>query len=201
MSDPKRTQMGSFTGAATGIPVVGSQGDHVFSITVSGSGTVSATVQLQGSNDLVGWVSMGTLAAAGPNVGAQTVAMSSTYAYWRAVVADVTAGAVVTVVASTEYGLAGPGTSLLLTVSREAIPVDSGATLELSAGVTYTLTSSVLLPDGVILVGPASGTATIAVANSATINGGTSAVTITAGQVWAAIPRKSNPAAFVAKGT
>lgn len=85
--------------------------------------------------------------------------------------------------------------------SRAALVTDNGGTWELANGGTYTLTDAVALSAGVTLMGPASGTATIAVTGSATINGGTSSVTISAGQCYACIPRPSNAAAFVVKGS
>lgn len=85
--------------------------------------------------------------------------------------------------------------------SRTALAADSGAMLELAASVTYTLSDAVALPGGVTLMGPASGTAAIAVTGSATINGGTTSVTISAGQVYVALPRATNAAAFVVKGS
>lgn len=77
---------------------------------------------------------------------------------------------------------------------------DNGATLELAAGVTYTLADTASLPAGVVLLGPVSGTATIAVSGAATINGATTSISVNAGQVYSIIQRKSNPAAFLAKG-
>lgn len=85
--------------------------------------------------------------------------------------------------------------------SRAALAADNGATLELSNGVTYTLTDAVPLPAGVVLMGPASGSATIAVTGTATINGGTSSVTVAAGSVYSALPRATSPSAYVVKGS
>lgn len=85
--------------------------------------------------------------------------------------------------------------------SRTALASDNGGTFELASGVTYTLDSAVPLPAGVILIGPASGSATIAVAGSATINGGTTSVTVSAGQAYTAIPRATSAAAYVVKGS
>lgn len=91
--------------------------------------------------------------------------------------------------------------AVILAESRPALASDSGATLELSAGVTYTLTDAVSLPAGVVLIGPASGTATIACTGSATINGATSSITVSAGQVYSVIPRASVASAYIAKGS
>lgn len=87
-----------------------------------------------------------------------------------------------------------------LATSRAALAADNGATLELANGVTYTLTDAVALPAGVIWIGPASGSAVVAVTGSATINGGTTSITIAAGEVYSGLPRATNPAAFVVKG-
>lgn len=88
-----------------------------------------------------------------------------------------------------------------VTTSRTALPYDNRQTLELADGVTYTLSDGVALPEGVTLMGPASGTATIAVSGSATTNGATADITISAGEVYVALPRVSAPAAFVVKGS
>ncbi len=90
---------------------------------------------------------------------------------------------------------------ILVPSSRSALASDNGQTLELANGVTYTLTNAVALPAGVTLMGPASGSATIACAGTATINGGTSSVSVAAGTVYAAVPRPSSAIAFVVKGS
>lgn len=94
---------------------------------------------------------------------------------------------------------AGAGT-VLVTSSRLALATDNGATLELTSGVTLTLTNAVLLPQGVNILGPASGTATIAVADAATINSSTSPVTVAANQAYTALPRSGSSVAFLVKG-
>ena len=83
--------------------------------------------------------------------------------------------------------------------SRSALASDSGNKLELANGVTYTLTDAVALPADVVLLGPEPGSATIAVTGTATANGTTSNITISAGQVASIISRPSNPAKFVVK--
>lgn len=85
--------------------------------------------------------------------------------------------------------------------SRSALASDNGTTLELASGVTYTLTNAVSMPAGVVLLGPASGSATIACTGSATINGATSSITVSAGQVYSAIPRATSTSAYVVKGS
>jgi len=89
----------------------------------------------------------------------------------------------------------------VIATSRAALETDSGGTWELADGVTYTLTDAVALPAGVTLVGPVTGSATIACTGTATINNATSSVTVSAGQVYAAIPRASSAVAFVVKGS
>jgi len=84
--------------------------------------------------------------------------------------------------------------------SRTALAADNSATLELASGVTYTMSNAVALPNGVTLMGPASGSATIAVTGSATINGGTTAITVAANTAYTALPRAGSPAAFVVRG-
>lgn len=91
------------------------------------------------------------------------------------------------------------GITTLISTSRTALATDDDQTFELAADVTYTLSDTIKLPAGVILIGPASGTATLAVTGSATTNGATSAITIAAGEVLAAVPRASNTSAFVVK--
>jgi hypothetical protein len=94
----------------------------------------------------------------------------------------------------------GTGT-ILVSASRTAVSItDNAATLELASGVTYTLSDAVALPQGVNILGPASGSATIAATGSATINGGTTAISVGAGAVFTALPRAGAPAAFVVKG-
>jgi hypothetical protein len=88
-----------------------------------------------------------------------------------------------------------------IATSRTAVAADNGVTLELASGVTYTLSDAVPLPAGVTLLGPATGTATIAVTGTATINAATASIVMTAGQAYSAVPRPSNAAAFVVKGS
>jgi len=91
--------------------------------------------------------------------------------------------------------------ALVIATSRAALATDSGGTWELANGVTYTLTDAAALPAGVTLVGPVTGSATISCTGTATINNATSSVTVSAGQVYAAIPRASSAVAFVVQGS
>jgi hypothetical protein len=98
-----------------------------------------------------------------------------------------------------DSGTQGP--SISVGTSRTALASDNGGTLDLANGVTYTLSDAVPLPAGVTLLGPATGTATIAVTGTATINAATASIVMTAGQAYSAVPRPSNAAAFVVKGS
>lgn len=91
------------------------------------------------------------------------------------------------------------GASNSVSSSRTALASDNGATLELENGITYTLDSAVPLPAGVILVGPASGSALLAVAGTATTNAATASITVSAGQIATAIPRASSSSAYIVK--
>jgi len=97
--------------------------------------------------------------------------------------------------------VSGGGSTTAVASSRASLAADSGATLELANGITYTLDSAVPLAAGVTLVGPATGSATLAVTGSATMNGGTTSITISAGQVYSAIPRASSASAYLVKGS
>lgn len=92
-------------------------------------------------------------------------------------------------------------TDRLVSVSRNALPADNGATLELVADVTYTIPDTALLSTGVALIGPVTGTATLAVSGTATLNGATTSITISAGQIVSAIPRVSSPNDYIVKGS
>lgn len=90
------------------------------------------------------------------------------------------------------------GGGIAVGASRTALVSDNGATLELSASVTYTLTNEVALPAGVAFQGPVTGSATIAVTGTATFAGGsTTPITVAAGKMATAIPRTSNQAIFL----
>ena len=89
------------------------------------------------------------------------------------------------------------GVSSLVSTSRAALAADSGATLELASGVTYTISASVPLPGGVTLIGPASGTATLACTGGATLNGATTSVTIPTGKLASALQRASSASAYL----
>jgi hypothetical protein len=92
------------------------------------------------------------------------------------------------------------GDTVLVAESRTALPSDSGQTLELAASVTYTLSGAVPLPGGVVLMGPASGSATRAVTAGATVGGSTDSATIDARALVALIPRASDATAYEQAG-
>lgn len=91
------------------------------------------------------------------------------------------------------------GTQLLTTSRQASADTDDGATLEAVSGITYTLTDSEPLAAGFTLMGPPSGSATIAVAGTATINGKTDSITVNAGQIFSAVPRKTAPSAYLGR--
>jgi hypothetical protein len=90
-----------------------------------------------------------------------------------------------------------PGDGIAVATSRTALATDNGRTVELSTGVTYTLTGAVPLPAGVSFVGPVSGAASVAASGGATLNGGATPVSIPAGKLAAAVPRASDLTAFL----
>ena len=97
----------------------------------------------------------------------------------------------------TPAGNSVSGAGIQVTTSRTALASDNGGTLELSASVVYTLTDAVALPAGVGFQGPTSGSAILRVGGAATTNGATADITIPAGKMATAVPRASNPAAFI----
>ena len=119
MSNPQRTNLGTLLAVGLGGPVVGQQGDHTFTLTVTGAGAVSATVAIMGSNDLVGWVQIASVSASGTGVGSGAASVTSSYAYWRADAAALAAGAVASVMAATEEGQ-GQGVGSSVAADRKA---------------------------------------------------------------------------------
>jgi hypothetical protein len=80
------------------------------------------------------------------------------------------------------------GGAAYIATSRSALASDSGATLGLPSGSTYTIADASLIAAGVILQGTSSGGGTIAVGGSVTINGGTASISLTARQVAVLLP-------------
>ncbi|RYE80713.1 MAG: hypothetical protein EOO80_03085 [Oxalobacteraceae bacterium] len=103
MSDINLTNLGILAAAIAGAAVFAAEGDHTLTATVTGSGTVSATVAWQGSNDGVGWITIATLAPSGTAVGAAQASTTTSYRYWRQVVGALTGtGAQISSVVATE---------------------------------------------------------------------------------------------------
>ena len=133
MSNPRITQLGALSATGQGVPRVGVQGDHTFTATVSGSGSVSATVAIMGSNDLQGWVTLVTLTLSGTALATASSAVAASHAYWRADVGALAAGATVQVqAASEEAGGGGSGLS-----ARELAAVQGAVAGSGSVAITH----------------------------------------------------------------
>lgn len=124
MATPLITQLGTFSGAGTGSAVAARRGSHTFAASVRGAGAVSATVAVQGSNDLVGWVALGSLAPTGTTAAAAVLAVTASHRYWRAVVSALSAGATVVADVSTDETASG----------GDVVVVDLGAYTATGAG-------------------------------------------------------------------
>lgn len=109
MPQPIQTQLGTFTATGSGTPRVGQAGDHTFSASLAGSGSISATVLIEVSNDLLGWATLTTLTLSGTGSASAQSSQTASHAYWRATVSSITAGASLTVVAATEEAAGGGG--------------------------------------------------------------------------------------------
>lgn len=83
MSDLVTTQIRALTAPGTSQPVRAPNGSHVLTATVTGSGSVAAALTWQGSNDLLGWVTLGTLSASGTGVAGGSASTALDYAYWQ----------------------------------------------------------------------------------------------------------------------
>lgn len=121
MATPKITQLGTYLGAGTGQTVVGVQGDHTFTATLTGAGAIAASVVIQGSNDLLGWTTLATLAPSGTNLATATAALSASYAYWSATVSSITAGAQLSVLGASEEGVPGSDFTPLQAANLKAL--------------------------------------------------------------------------------
>lgn len=93
-------------------------------------------------------------------------------------------------------GVLGAG---VVAASRSALATDNGGTFGLRSGATYTISSALLIPDGVILTAGASGGGTIAVGGSVTINGGAGSIALTARQVAVVLPTDGTPTDLTVK--
>lgn len=80
-------------------------GEKVFQASVSGTGAVSATVVIEGSNDptVLGWVEIGTITLSGTTTDTDGFAHQAAWGYYRANVDAISGtGAAVTVKSSEE---------------------------------------------------------------------------------------------------
>lgn len=83
MSDLVTTQIRALTAPGTSQPVRAPNGSHVLAATVTGSGAVAVALTWQGSNDLLGWVTLGTLSASGTGVASASTSTTMDYLYWQ----------------------------------------------------------------------------------------------------------------------
>lgn len=80
-----------------GNPVFASGPDRTYQATVIGAGAVSATIIIEGSNDNVAYLSLGTITLSGTNSASDGFASNAAWAYVRArITAIAGTGAVVT---------------------------------------------------------------------------------------------------------
>lgn len=63
---------------------------QTFVATITGTGTFSASVQIQGSNDGTNWVNVGTALAVSNSTPSVGLVANTTYKYFRATVASIT---------------------------------------------------------------------------------------------------------------
>lgn len=153
MPQPIATQLGQFLATGAGTPRAGQSGDHTFSASVVGSGSVGATVLIEVSNDLLAWSTLTTLVVTGTAAASAQASVTASHSYWRATVSALT-GTSVTVTAATEQD-AAQLTSLqkarLMAVLPGAESLVSGAgniTAADLATTTGTLGQTVRLSDG-----------------------------------------------------
>lgn len=84
MSDVITTNLGSLSAAGQGYPVKSkSSGAHTLVVTLSGSGALSFTGALMGSNNNESWAQVTQLVLAGNAVAVSSPRVSGDYAYWR----------------------------------------------------------------------------------------------------------------------
>lgn len=90
------TGTGSIAGPATA-------GRKTFQGTVTGSGSVSATIAINVSNDKVDWITLGTITLSGTNAATDGFATEASWGYYQANVSALSGtGASVTVVSGQE---------------------------------------------------------------------------------------------------
>lgn len=102
MSELIKISLGSLALVANGLPVQGQAGVPTATATVVGSGAVSATVVVRGSNDGVAWVPLATLSPSGTGTGVASGTWSGDYAQLRADVTAISAGSVVSTMVSVD---------------------------------------------------------------------------------------------------
>lgn len=83
MTDLIKTELGSLTTTGIGHPRQGQAGAHTGSITVIGSGSVSATVLIRGSNDGQAWTTLATISASGTGTATASAKWTDDYAMLR----------------------------------------------------------------------------------------------------------------------
>ena len=105
MSEPRTRQLlKRATATGAGYPIDALEGDHVFTATVVGDAAVSATVVVEGSNDLIGYSTIATLTLSGTATASGSASTSKSYRYWRANVTAISGGAVSVTSATEEAG-------------------------------------------------------------------------------------------------
>ncbi len=87
--------------------------------------------------------------------------------------------------------------AVLVSTSRALVPADNGTTIEVASGVVLTLNASSNLTNGVIVIGPTTGSASIS-CSGVTIDGATS-LAIAAYKVAAIIPRFSSTTNYLSR--
>jgi len=62
----------------------GASKDRTFQATVAGTGTVGATVRIEASNDMIGWVTLGTITLSGATMATDGFPSETAWEYVRA---------------------------------------------------------------------------------------------------------------------
>lgn len=78
------------TAPTTGDRISNTPKDRTFQATVTGDGAVTATVEIEASNDAVGWISAGTITLTGNNVASDGFPSTTMWAHVRARLAAIT---------------------------------------------------------------------------------------------------------------
>lgn len=101
MSEPIVRTLASVASPQVCMPYDGVAGAHLFTGTVSGAGSVSAAVAVEGSNDLIGWSPIVTLSPSGSGSAVASASTSNSYRYVRANVSAVTGQLIVKMASET----------------------------------------------------------------------------------------------------